>query len=86
MSSRVRDHLADANPDALFCDGFDDALIGVAERFGMDPVALYDRDKYLAILIEGGASEEEAEEFFSYNVIGAWAGEGTPVFATLFSP
>jgi hypothetical protein len=28
-------------------------------------------------------SREEAEEFFDYNVIGAWMGKGTSCFATL---
>jgi hypothetical protein len=25
-------------------------------------------------------TEEEAEEFFEYNVAGSWRGEGTPLF------
>ena len=34
----VKDHY----PDALIVDGFDDAIIGIAERYGMNPVVLYD--------------------------------------------
>jgi len=28
-------------------------------------------------------TRSEAEEFFDYNVTGAWMGDGTPCFATL---
>jgi hypothetical protein len=27
-----------------------------------------------------GMDEEEAEEFFSFNTLGAWVGENTPLF------
>lgn len=30
-----------------------------------------------------GMSLEDAEEFFEFNVIGSWVGDGTPCFATL---
>lgn len=73
--------------DALMADGFEGALIGWAERFNTGPVALYDRDKCLQILMErDGMSYDEAEEFFQFNVTGAWVGDGTPIFARLLSP
>jgi hypothetical protein len=31
-------------------------------------------------LIKEGMSEEEAEEYFQFNVEGAWVGENTPIF------
>lgn len=69
--------------EAMTADGFDEALVGYAERFGMGPIALYDRQKYIEILMRrDGMTEEGAEEFFEVNVIGAWVGEGTPAFAT----
>lgn len=72
----------------LFADGLDDALIGVVERFGMPPVALYDRDKVIEhFAAEAGDDTEEpyleAEEHFGFNVIGAWVGERTPAYARL---
>lgn len=33
--------------------------------------------------MKDGMSHEEAIEFFYFNVIGAWIGEGTPCFAVL---
>jgi len=29
-------------------------------------------------------SDEEAEEYFNFNTLGAWMGEGTPLFVHLF--
>jgi hypothetical protein len=84
--SRVvsREEVAEVNEEMLFADGFDEALIGYVERFGMGPVALYDREKCIDILVErDGMSREEAEEFFQFNTIGAWIGENTPAFATI---
>ena len=66
---------------ALSADGFDDAIIGTMERFGMDPILAYDWDKCIDILVErDGMDREEAIEYMDFNVTGAWAGEGTPCF------
>ena len=49
----------------------------------MSPIALYDRYMCIEILMkEDGMSEEDAEEHFSYNVIGSYVGENTPAFVT----
>ena len=46
---------------------------------------MYDTDKCLAILRErDGMTEEEAEEYFYFNVVGAWVGDYTPCFVTLY--
>lgn len=85
----ARDWIAEANEDALFCDpqDYDAALVGYVERFGQPPLALYDKEKFLAIMQEGdGMTAEDAEEFFYYNTVGAWAGENTPAFATFITP
>ena len=65
----------------VLADGFDQALIGVAHRFGwLQPVAVYDIDKCLAIIMDDGCTYEEAQEHFDYNVIGAWVGDQTPIY------
>ena len=67
----------------LTMDGFEDAILGVVERFGMEPVVAYDRKKVLRIMIDrDGMTEEEAEEFYYHNQLGAWMGSGTPAFIT----
>jgi len=78
-----RDRLADANPEALLADGFEEAYIGICRRFNT-VVAAYDYDKCINVLMNrDGMCYEEAEEFFEFNVLGAWVGEGTPVFIDL---
>lgn len=69
--------------EALLADGFEDALVGYVERAGGMLVALYDRDRCIEILAaEGQCDLSEAEEYFEFNVVGAYMGEGTPCFGT----
>jgi hypothetical protein len=71
--------------EILLADGFEAALLGYLERFGMQSIAVYDKRKCLEILQEGadGMTPEEAAEYFDFNVIGAWMGNGTPAFLVL---
>ena len=77
----TREEIAEINPEALMCDGFDEAVIGMAERINLGPVVAYSVDKIINIMIErDGMTYEEAVEYFEYNQQGAWMGEGTPCF------
>ena len=58
---------------------FDEAIIGVAERIGMEAVVAYDTDKIIEILSRD-MTEEEAIEYFDFNIIGAYVGERTPIY------
>jgi hypothetical protein len=59
----------------ITADGLNDALVGVTTK----GVAVYDVDKILAILMErDGMTEEEALEYFDFNIEGAYMGEQTP--------
>ena len=72
---------------AMKADGFNDAIIGVAERCGSDDILVYDAEKCIEILVErDGMSYEEACEYFSFNVSGAYVGEGTPTFVWVLTP
>jgi len=76
--------LKEENPDYLMADGFDDAIVGTAERFGMHRVVLYDTTKCIDILMKRDKiTEEEAIDFFYYNVLGSWMGEYTPCFSEI---
>ena len=75
----VQSILAEENPEALFYDGFDEAIIGIARRSGMAVVA-YDQNRCYQKLIADGMSFEEAADYFEFNVIGSYLGEHTPVF------
>ena len=66
--------------DALVMDGYNDCVIGILERFGMESIVLYDKEKVLGKLVDDGCTYEEAIEFYEYNQLGAWVGDGTPGF------
>ena len=75
--------LEEENPEALLMEPreqFDACIVGLGYRFHDGPLAMYSADKVIGALMEEGMDEEDAEEHFSYNVIGGWVGEGTPIF------
>lgn len=78
----ITEKLFEMNENALLVDGFDEALVGIAERPGIPPVALYDQIKMIGIMMENEKLDwEDAEEYLEMNVFCAWMGENTPVFA-----
>ena len=68
--------------ESMTADGFDDCIIGVAERCSKQPLCVYDRDKIIDKLMSDDMIYEEAVEYFEFNILGAWVGEGTPLFLT----
>lgn len=68
--------------ELLLADGFDDAFLGYGERVGEPPIAVYDIEKAIEVLVAQGLTEEEAREHFSFNVASAWVGDRTPMFIT----
>ena len=38
--------------DALMMDGFNDCVVGILERCGMESIVIYDREKVVAKLID----------------------------------
>ena len=63
----------------LIYDGFDDAIIGIASRCGENTVLAYDIDKIIEILMERDElTYEEALEYYSFNMEGAYMGDSTP--------
>ena len=59
----------------LKADGYNDAIMGLVQRCGQEPVILYDTDKVLEILVYS-----DGMEFFEFNILGSWVGEETPAF------
>lgn len=91
----IGDSISEFNPEALMCDGFDEAIIGMCERINLGPVVAYSVEKIIEILMkdmvvnedeleEGETIEDrkysDALEYFEFNIKGAWMGEFTPVF------
>lgn len=79
----IRDRISDGCPDEelLFLDppALDVAIVGVAQRIGFGPVVVYDRAKLVQAFVEQGMDQEDADEWVSFNVEGAFMGEGTPL-------
>lgn len=76
----LEDWLEENYPDDKFLipDGFESCFEGVVHAFGPSVTAIFSIPKALAIFQKDGMSEDEAHEFFDFNIIGAWAGDGTP--------
>jgi len=79
-ADQLREMIAEYNEEAMIADGLDDAIMGMACRCGSDPVVAYDTNKVIALFVEQGMTEEEAVEFFEFNVLGAYVGPNTPVY------
>ena len=80
MTDELHDWIIEHNEEALLADGFEEAIIGVAERCSQPALVVYDAEKCIKILMERGMTWEEADEFFNYNTLGSWMGEHTPLF------
>jgi hypothetical protein len=65
-------------PDLLKLDGFDEAIIGVVERIGIQAIC-YDTDKVIEIL-KRDMDEDIAWLHFDVNIAKVWVGESTPFF------
>lgn len=63
----------------LLADGLERAFIGIGRQF-THPVAIYSYRKTLKCLRGMGMTTEDAEEYFQYNIAGAFVGDQTPVF------
>jgi len=74
------EELMEVYDGCLMADGFEEALIGFGTRFN-SPVTVYDFNKCLDILVKrDGMSQDEAQEYMDFNVLGAFVGEETPIF------
>ena len=73
--------ISEFNAEALTLDGFDEAIIGIAERISMNPIVAYSVQKIIYILVkEHNLEFKDAEEYFEYNILGAFMGVNTPIF------
>jgi hypothetical protein len=64
----------------IFWDGYDEAIVGVAEVEG-DAHVVYDREAIVRVLMRrDGMDRQGAREFFNYNIGGASRGDGWPLW------
>lgn len=82
----INSYIEETVPDTevVVADGLDDAFIGVGTTFNSVPIAVYDKDKIIQILMTRDVmTYEEAWEFFEYNIAGAYVGESTPMYVSV---
>tara|TARA_B110000305_G_C19417431_1_gene628810 strand:- start:49 stop:300 length:252 start_codon:yes stop_codon:yes gene_type:complete len=71
----LKSSIAEHNPEALFADGHDHAIMG----YSTDGRVIYSVD----LIVEGlmkDMSHEEAVEYFGFNIECAYVGEYTPIY------
>jgi hypothetical protein len=64
----------------LKLDGFDDCYLGLGESYGSSPALIYDESKIIEKLKQDGMDDEEAQEYFDFNILGSYLGEKMPIF------
>ena len=74
----LKNKLVKLDPELLFADGYDDCIIGLKFREDL-PVVFYNADR-IVYKLTNDMSEEEAWEFFEFNIAGAYVGKRTPLY------
>ena len=79
--SKLKDFLMEMTDEVVIADGLSDAFIGLAQ-VGKESktVAVYDSVKIIKILMDSGLTQDEAVEYYEYNILGAYVGEATPIY------
>lgn len=66
---------------AIILDGFDDCIIGLTEEFGNNIRILYSIEKIIdKLMLDSEMTEEDAWEYYSFNIVGGYYGEQNPIF------
>ena len=60
-------------------DGLEAAFIGVARRCAQPDLAVYSKSIAIKLLQEDIKDHAEAQEYFDFNIEGAWVGDETPL-------
>jgi len=79
IKKTINDLITENGDWTLFADGFDDAILGI--DYSSQRV-IYSVKKCYQILMNGenNMTQDEAEEYFAFNVLGSFVGDKTPIF------
>jgi hypothetical protein len=76
-AERLKHTISEYNPEAMFADGFDEAIMG----YSSDGKVIYSADQIIGTLMNrDGMTDEEAVEYFNFNIECAFIGEFTPIY------
>ena len=64
---------------AVILEGFDDCIVGVSESFGEEPRIIYSKKQIITKLMED-MSQEDAMDYYYYNIVGGMFGTQNPIF------
>jgi hypothetical protein len=64
---------------AVMLDGFDDCIVGVSESFGEEPRIIYSKKQIITKLMND-MSQEDAVDYYYYNIVGGMYGTQNPIF------
>jgi hypothetical protein len=81
MTREEAEEFCEGEEGVLFCDGYDDCILGMVSHPEMRVV--YNADKMLQSMIEDEEMEMEfsdALEHLAYNIEGAYLGPHTPLY------
>lgn len=81
--------LVKENPEALLMEpreDFDQAVVSITTNQEGQVVAVYDEIKIIDVLMDQGMTEDEAWEYFYFNIEGAYMGKNTPVYKKAAPP
>ena len=78
----IRERIAEIDPEILVLDpeGLDVAIVGVAESRAVYCV----RKLIEALIAVHEFDREDAEEWYDFNILGAYMGEKTPIYMSRF--
>jgi len=77
----IHHDLLQLNPQALFSDGHDDALMGYTLNTYMPNRAVYDAERCASLMMEqSDITWEEAFEFLDFNTFCAYVGDSGPLY------
>jgi hypothetical protein len=77
----VIDKIVELNPEAIVLDGLDEAVVGIGYSKDLEPRLIYSINNIILTLIgRDGMSENEAREFYDYNIADGYFGNHGPIF------
>lgn len=83
ITSRVQDPFEDlmnANPESLLADGLEAAYLGYVINTHCRPVAVYDSNECVRIMMRDGMTEEEAVQYLDLHTFCSYTGANGPLF------
>ena len=76
----TKDLVKAPSASAMVPDGLEDAVIGTAEIETGLRVLVVSIPKAIGILVDGGMDYDDARDYLDFNSVGAWVGDGTPIW------